>query len=149
MEGTVQHQADAACLGRMDVGKLELAENLRLADHHRIQTGADAKQMARGVTACEPIERASKERRVNFAVGGEKIYSFIAGAGGISRHADYLDPVAGRDQRGFGDCRRTLPESAERLHDLFIGIREPFTDRDRSNAMVNANNEQRFVHYLY
>jgi hypothetical protein len=149
MEGTVQHQADAACLGRMDVGKLELAENLRLADHHRIQTGADTKQMARGVTACEPIERAGKERRINFAVGGENIYSFIAGAGGISRHADYLDPVAGRDQHGFGDCRRTLPEPAERRHDLFIGIREPFADRDRSNAMVNADNEQRFVYYLW
>src|ERR1700688_1741755 len=105
--------------------------------------------MARGVTACAPIEGGSKEARVNFAVGGEKIYSFIAGAGGVSRHADYLDPVAGRDQRGFGDCRRTLPEPAERRHDLFIGIRESFADRDRSSAMVNANNEQRFVHYLY
>ena len=28
-------------------------------------------------------------------------------------------------------------------------IREPFADRDRSSAMVNADNEQRFVHYLY
>ena len=52
----VQPAADrAAILGR-GVGGLELAQNLRLADHHGIQAGGHAEQVMDGVAALVPVE---------------------------------------------------------------------------------------------
>ena len=45
----------AAVLGR-GVGVLELAQDLRLAHHHRIQAGRHAEQVMDGVAALVPVE---------------------------------------------------------------------------------------------
>src|ERR1700676_1527551 len=103
MEGTMQHQTRATRLGGAAVGQLELAKDLRLTDHHRIEAGADPEQMVRGITALEAIERASEKRRIDFAVGGEEPGGLVDGTRGISRYADDFDPVAGRNQRGLSE----------------------------------------------
>ena len=104
----MQHQAGGARLGRAAVRDLELAEDLRLADHHRVEARADAEQMAHGVRSLEAIERAGEQSSVDLTVGGEEADRFVDRMGGVGRHADNLDAVTGRNQRGLGQRRRAL-----------------------------------------
>ena len=57
VERAMQYQARAVRLGRLCVGDLELPQYLWLADYHRIETGADAEQMTRGIAAGETVNR--------------------------------------------------------------------------------------------
>ena len=146
MKGTMQHQPGGARLGRVTVRQLELAEDLRLADHHRVETGADAEQMAHRVAALEAIERAGEQRGVDLAVGGEKATDFVDSAGWVLGHADDLDAVASRNQRGLGQRRRPILEPPERRDDFAVAIGQPLADRDRGRAMVDAGDKKLFVH---
>ena len=49
MERAVEHQAGGAGLGRLRIGDFQLTQDLRLAHDHRVETRADAEQMARGL----------------------------------------------------------------------------------------------------
>jgi hypothetical protein len=146
MEGTMQYQTGATRLGGAAVGQLELAEDLRLTDHHRVEAGADPEQMVRGVTALEAIERAGEQRRIDFAVGGEEPRGLVDGACGVGRYADDLDPVAGRNQRGLSERRRTILEPAERSDDFAVGVGQSLADRHRGAAMIDADDEKLLVH---
>ena len=111
----MQDEADAARLGRLRVRELELAEDLRLADHHRIEARTDAKQMADGVAAVEMVERVGERVAIDFAIGGEKFERFVGGARRVGGHADHLDAIAGRNQRGLGHrgaCCFSRPSAA-------------------------------------
>ena len=43
----MEHQAHRAGACRFSIGEFQLTEDLGLPDHHRVETGADAEQMAR------------------------------------------------------------------------------------------------------
>ena len=102
--------------------------------------------MAHGVTALEAIERAGEQRRIDLAVGGEEAGDLVDGAGGVSRHADDLDAVAGRDQRDFSQRGRAILEPPKRRDDFAVAIGQPLAHRDRSGAMVDTDDEELFVH---
>src|ERR1700682_5760009 len=102
----MQHQADAARLGRLRVGELQLAENLRLADDHRVEARADAEQMPRCFTAGETVYSIAPQISRDASIRGQKFARRFAAAAGIPRHSNYFDAVAGRDQRSFRDRLR-------------------------------------------
>src|SRR5207253_1194644 len=54
-QGTQVH-SDGAGIGRNAIRFLHLAENLWLSDHHRIETGRDAKDMPDGVDIPEAVQ---------------------------------------------------------------------------------------------
>ena len=83
MKRAMEHQPGGAGLGRLRVGDLELTEDLRLADDHRVEARADPEQMAHRVAAVEAVERAAKSAALDPAVGGEKAGDFVAGARGV------------------------------------------------------------------
>ena len=139
MKGAMQHQADTLRLGRVRVREFELAENLRLADHHRVEARADAEQMAYGVAPLETIERAGEQRGVDLAIGGKETYatSSIARAGSaatpmISTRLQ-VESSAASASAGALPFRRA---SAEAISPSRIG--QPLADRDRGGAMIDA-----------
>ena len=117
----MEHQPDGRGLGRLRVGELQLAENLRLADDHRIEAGADAKQMAHRVAPVEVVQRIAERAALDLAIGGEEARDFILGARGIRGDADDLDAIAGREQRGLADAGGLL-EALQRGRDF--GLRD-------------------------
>src|SRR6202041_532077 len=72
VERAMQNQADAARLGRLRIRELELTQYLRLADDHRIETRADAKQMTRGVASGEIVNRFGELGLRNASISGQK-----------------------------------------------------------------------------
>ena len=100
----MQDQADAARLGRLRVRELELSQDLRLADHHRIETRTDAEQMAGGVAAGEIVNRFGERVVIDFSIGGQKFKSFVGGARRVDSNSHHFDPIAGRNKRGL--CHR-------------------------------------------
>src|SRR5579862_4254746 len=137
----MQNQADAARLGRLRVRELELTENLRLADDHRIETRADAEQMARRVAAGKTVNRIGELGLSDSSVGGQKFEGLIRRAGRIDSDSYHFDAVAGGNQRRFRHSRRRFAQAAKCSDDLVVGKREALTQRDRGAAMVYPHDE--------
>jgi len=149
MKGAMQHQAGTLRLGCVAVSQLELAEDLRLADYHRVEARADAEQMERGVASLETIERTGEHRCVDLAVAGEKAHRFVDRARRIGRYADDLDTVAGRNQRGLCQSGSATLQARKRRDDFAAAIGQPLADRDRGGAMIDPNDEKLFVHLVH
>ena len=56
LEQAVEHRSGAAGLLRRAIGILELAQDLRLAEHHRVETGRDGKGVRDGGALVEPVQ---------------------------------------------------------------------------------------------
>ena len=56
LEQAVEHRSGAAGLLCRAIGVLELAQDLRLAEHHRVETGRDAKGVRDGGALVEPVQ---------------------------------------------------------------------------------------------
>ena len=76
----MEDQAGGARLGRLRIGVFELAEDLRLADDHRIETRADAKQMAHGGARLMPVKRGGERGGIDAAIARQKARSPGPGA---------------------------------------------------------------------
>ncbi len=68
LQQTLHRRAQHLCVARLLVGVLHLAEDLRLAQHHRVQPGGDAEHMANGrvfvVAIQELVELARRQLMV-------------------------------------------------------------------------------------
>src|ERR1700719_4039721 len=122
----MQNQSDAARLGRLRIRELELTQYLRLADDHRIETRADAEQMARGVAAGETVNRIRELGLRDSSISGQKFERLVRRARRIDGDSYHLDAIAGRYQRRLCD-RGRLAQSAKCSNDLIVGKRKPLT----------------------
>ncbi len=113
VEGLVEDRARGAGTGRRHVLLLHLPEDLRLADHHRIEARRDAEEMADRVAAVVDVEVGREGRSLDRPRAREERLD-----GGrddrwrLGDPGDDLDAVAGREDRGLvhaGD-RLQLPE---------------------------------------
>src|ERR1700722_17457562 len=97
MKRAMEDQAGGPGLGGLRVRVLELAEDLRLADDHRIETRANAKQVAYGSAGFMPVKRAGESCGIDAAIARQE--AGCLGLGEVARrgHAHYLDAVAGGD----------------------------------------------------
>ena len=109
--------------------------------------GLNRQQMADRVAAGEAVEQTGEAAGLDAAVGGQEAGDFFwRRCGRRVRQTNQLDPVASRDQRGFGQCRNLLTQAAERRRDLGVGVGQSFAHRDRRRPMVYADNKKRPIH---
>ena len=104
LKDAVRQRAGAlAVLGQL-VGLLDLRQDLRLADHHAVETGRHGEQVPHGVFA-RPLEQVVEDfvHRQPVKVGHELRDFLVAGTrlGVFGGRVD-LHAVAGREQHGLG-----------------------------------------------
>ncbi len=95
VECTMEHQSGAAGLDRLRVCDFKLAEDLRLADYHRVETCADPEEMTGCLAAGKIVERRCKCFGCDAAIGGEEAGCLGGGARVISGDSNDLDAVTG------------------------------------------------------
>src|SRR4051794_671638 len=96
-------QIRAGCSGRSGgfVGLLCLAEDFRLSDHHRIETGRDAKQMLGALGIFVTVKCGGITRDVGVEIAGDASRHLLSGYGAISCGIN-LNPVTGVEDKRFG-----------------------------------------------
>src|SRR5579872_2585039 len=140
VKGTRQkrvHEAvDCPFLLRDGVGGFELAENLRLAHHHRIEAGGDTEEVCDGVAVGEGVEVRPHPLALYAARAGQEsvdhalVVRLVVGAGDRDLHA-----IAGGEDHSF--------DNAGTATEVFQGVRYgPFFKREafaylyRCTAMI-------------
>ena len=113
----VQRPPDRARGVRGGVGGAQLAEDLRLADHHRVEPGGDGEQVLHGRTRVVHVEvlgeLGQRQRGVPAQHGGDVGEAAVEG---VDDRVD-LDAVAGRQHHHLGDVA-AAQHLVEQLGDL-------------------------------
>ena len=130
----MQLGAQRAGLLRLRRGLLHLTEDLRLADHHRIQRSGDAEEMPRGVL----VESADGVRSRD----GTQVAENVLGRPLPVGDREDLEPVAGRDEQRLADAGQ-LAQLLEPLGDLLRRDGELLAHRDRRVLVREADADER------
>ena len=101
VQQSIQDNAGRFKLGGHAIGRFYLAENLRFADHHRIQTRGHAEHMTHCIIAFMDVKGVIKLIKWNFVKFGDEVFRGRYGARFIIGHHQQFNPVAGRQQDGF------------------------------------------------
>ena len=99
LEKPVQHQSQRTRRLGAAHGLLHLAENLRLAEHHRIESAGDAKRMLHRVVLRQRVDVRRQRRRVHAV----KILEPLRNRCRLRAVEVHLGAVAGRQDRRFLD----------------------------------------------
>jgi hypothetical protein len=132
----VEHEAQRPRSFRAAHGLLELPEDLRLAEHHRIETARDAECV---LTACA----SGKAIQVRFEVLGAHAVIVREPRNGIARligAAVDLRAVARRDDRSFLDAL-LRDEIAQGLHQAFGVENHPLAHIERRGLVVQTESK--------
>ncbi len=148
LEELVEVAADLVGLARGVVGVAELAEDLRFAGDHGVESGGDAEGVGDGVGAVAHVP-AGGEVEVGLDLGEAPDAVELVDDGGepaVEAAGDGvdLDPVAGGEDDGLAD----LAAAQERAREFGGGLgpdREPFQGLDRCAAVRDADNQE--VHF--
>ena len=103
MQKAVEDQPGRLELGGVAVSGLDLAEDLRLAEDHRIQARCDPEQMPDGILALVIIQVLVDFVRRYLVVLGNEPPQRRDGRLRLLGCGTQLDPVAGRDDQAFGN----------------------------------------------
>ena len=138
LEQAVEHQAEAAGGLGVPHGLLHLAEDLRLAQHHRIEAARDAKRVGDRLFARQRVD-VRRQRILRDAV------EVLEPAHDRLRlrpvHID-LGPVAGRQDRGFLDPG-PRQEVAQRVAERVGRERDLLPHVERCGLVVEAEGVER------
>ena len=102
LEQAIEHEPERAGGFRVAHRLLHLAQDLRLAQHHRVEPARDAERVRDRLLARQRVE--VRRQRVLRARGGNPRASATTGCGSGAVDVD-LGPVAGRQDRRFLDLR--------------------------------------------
>ena len=105
VQEAVQDQSGGLVVGGIAVGRLDLTQDLGLADDHRVETGGDPKDVPDGVLALIVVEMGFEGLRIEVVEGGEKAFELRFARFGIPAGGVELHPVAGRDDYPLVDGR--------------------------------------------
>ena len=84
----------------------QLTEDLRLADHHGVETGGDAKQMTHRFGAAVLISMLRQRHAITMSpLLGEKATDVVVRCGTIRSRGDHFDPIASGQDHAFVDGR--------------------------------------------
>jgi len=136
----VRHRTGALHVARGRIRRLDLAEDLRLADDQRVEAGGDAEQMARGIGSVMAVEMIGERRRLDAVVLAEEA---IDGVDRRLRIADGVDlgAVARRQHDRFvADAARG--QRRERRVDPLAREVDGFAELDGRGAVTDADGEQ-------
>jgi hypothetical protein len=115
-----------------------LAEDLRLADDHRVQAGGDPKHVPDSIATAQREEIRLHRTSLDPAELREPAYEEIAGALGIFvTTRNDLDAVAGRKQDHFAHARWVQEPSYRGVHGA-IANAQLLTNSDRRRVMIQA-----------
>ncbi len=141
VEEPVEHGADGARIGRDRMGVLHLAENLRLPDHERVETGRHAEQMPGRVDVADVVD-------VRCEIGARKAVEVADEADQVvARRLDVvagdveLGAVAGGEHDGFtrGAARS---QHAERFRNAARLKVDALAHVDRRGAVTHSYQEK-------
>ena len=136
----VQGAPDRAGRVRRGVSRPELAEDLRLADHHRVQPGRDGEQVlhsrTRVVDVEMPGEFGQRQPGVPAKHGGDVRETAVEG---VDDRVD-LNAVAGRQHHHLGDVA-AVQHLGEQLRNVVGRDGHPLQQLDRSAAVRQAHHE--------
>jgi hypothetical protein len=136
----VQGAPDCAGRVRRSVGRPELAEDLRLADHHRLQSGRDGEKVlhrrARVVHVEVPGEFGQRQLGVPAKHGGDVRETAVEG---VDDRVD-LNAVAGRQHHHLGDVA-AVQHLVEQLWNFAGRDGHPLEQLDRRTAVRQAHHE--------
>ena len=125
---------------------LDLAEDLRLADDQRVETGRHAEQVPRGV-AVRPLEEVRHERVGRHAVvAGQELDDLGARLQRVVAGDVDLRSVAGREQHGLGG-RRPRGQCLHRRAEIAGREVQPLAQLDRRRLVAHAQQEEVHVGY--
>ena len=125
----MKHGADGAGPARDLVRFLHLTEDLRLAEHERVERRGHAEEVSNGGASGERIERVlGRARRERRELGAARFgHRFERRTG--ARRGDELDAVAGRNQERLAD-RRAAHDGAQEFGHPLGGQREALANVD-------------------
>jgi hypothetical protein len=129
---------------------LHLAEDLRFAQHHRIEAGSDAERMADGIVLRQHVQVRTQFGKIQLVVVGEEMGGHVErvgrAAGGV-----HLGAVAGGQQRRLIvaaraemgiDAPEPGPGGLHGLAELLRPQRQLLAQRDRCCSVVQADGEE-------
>ena len=131
------HESHRAHLFGGAHGVLDLAEDLRLAEHHRIETGGDAERVTHGLLARQRAQMRLQVVGVDAVIVGQPLERLRR----IARRAIQLGAVAGGQDRGFAR-RPRLEQLGERILQLLGAERHALADGERRGFMVETEGEE-------
>jgi hypothetical protein len=140
LEQAAEHRADAARCHRRAVGVLHLAEDLRLPEHHRVETARDAEQVAHDLAVAQLVDLARGRAAVAELLAQEPVHELervVARAG----RAEQLGAVAGREERALVEPRLG-EELGGALREVDGRDRVPLAHRHGRGPVRQADEEQ-------
>ena len=134
LEQLVQRRAHGAGVACGAHGVFHLPQDLRLAQHHRVQPAGDAKGVACGLVALQRVGMAAQQTGRNAAVVRQPVQRAIH----VVAVADAVDfgAVAGGEQRCLGLARQRGAQSTQGGLDLIHRIGETAAQIERCGVMV-------------
>ncbi len=99
----VKHQAEPAGVARELLGFFHLPEDLRLAQHHRVEAAGDAERVPHGIHVRQHVRVAVQFVEVQLSFGGDELAQRLLRDIGLFDGAIKLGPVARGDDRGLAD----------------------------------------------
>ena len=143
LEQSPQHRAGRPHVLGQRRRLLDLAEDLRLAEHHRSEAAGHRQQVARRLAVALDVEPPvlGRLRRPLDEDAGE------AGAVGlfvVARHQVEFGAVAGRQQAGLGHLL-ARQQVDQRLLGVGRRVAQPLAHLDRRGAEVGADQQKRWV----
>ncbi len=133
LEQPVQVLADGAVVARQRPGVLDLAQDLRLAQHHRVQPGGNAEQVAHRGGVAVLVQIALQVAGVAFQPARQVL--------AVLGHGIQFGAVAGGQQHGFGQLRR-LPQRVHRARQRIAAEGRAFAQFHRRGLMVQSEHPQ-------
>jgi hypothetical protein len=135
-----EHPAGGAVLlGELD-RRAHLAEDLVLADHHRVQAGRHREQVADRPLLVVHVQVRGELGRRHPAVPGEQFADRRDARVEAVHVGVHLDPVAGGNDEGLGH-RLGLHQVAEQLGERVTADHGPLQGRDRGTLVAQADHQ--------
>src|SRR5581483_10277245 len=139
LQAAAEEPAGGPRLGRDPVLLLQLPEDLRLADHHRVEARRDPEEVVQRVLPAALVAVDRERRRRHRALPREEADDRVARVAAAARDRQDLDPVARRQDQRLDDARRVREQAARGAREVLLGNREALPDLDRRRVMAHAD----------
>ena len=142
----VQHRPCRVALLGDAVGLTHLADDLRLAQDHRVQAAGHAKQVPdRSISAVlvQVGQCPARDQAATLGQPGRHLGNVLA----FSGHSVQFHPVAGRQQQGFG-AHAFAAQIPEQLGDRRRRHGQPLPHFDRSRVVAETHRDEAGAHAL-
>ena len=147
LEQVIQHQAEPAGTAGEPLSLLHLAQDLGLAQHHRIQAAGDAERVPNRARLRQHIGMAPQFVQAQLLFRRDEFLQRQLGAFRLVRGTVQLGAVASRDDRRLrdpatGGLCELFPQPADRRADLLGHEGDALPHRQRGGAVIQAKSQE-------